>query len=134
MWLLGIRLVYGKRIITNLFLKENTMLKDFRATTLALLIKEQIGDFEVDTSGLNGLNELFPVIYESVPVLRYFRRRVNVAKVHTESGYVTMIDGNPAYESLIGRLATLLVAEFKTINRVSGEPGSIVTRLQVPVC
>lgn len=115
--------------------KESTMSKDFSSATLALLIKEQIGDFEVEDSNDSNLNGLFPLVYEWKPFLRYFWRRSVVAKIHTESGaYVSMVDGNPAYELLVGRLAALLVAEFKTVNRSTGKPGSVVIRFQMPVC
>lgn len=99
------------------------MAKNFSGKTLALLLVEQIGkQFVVqDQEGVSCL------IYERKSFLRIFTRLAFVAKVCTESyDHVTAIVGNPASESLVNRLAMLLVAEFKTINRKSGEPGSIV--------
>ncbi len=98
------------------------MLKDFSPETLAMLIDEQIeGQFVVtDQPGASFL------VYEHKPALWIFSRLALVAKVCTESFvHVTKIVGNPGYESLVNRLATLLVAEFKTINYGSDEPGSI---------
>ena len=99
------------------------MSKNFSDKTLALLLDEQIGkQFVVqDQEGASCL------IYERKFFLWVFPYLALVAKVCTESFvHVTRIVGNPGHESLVNRLAALLVAEFKTINYGSGEPGSIV--------
>lgn len=108
------------------------MLKDFSSKTLAQLINERIGEqYVVVDPEETG----FPQIHEHKRHWWIFERWVFVAKIYTESGvHVTMVVGNPTYGSLVNRLATLLMAEFKTINRNTGEPGSIVVDfLQDPI-
>ena len=97
------------------------MLKDFSTKALDSLILEHMGDcFEV-ISRVDGV-----LIYKREPFLWLFIRRVLMAKVCTDYVYVTRIVGNPEYERRVNHLKELLVDEFKTINRTTGVPGSIV--------